>query len=152
MEELPAIMEIYDEARAFMRENGNPEQWRDGYPDRGLVAGDIRAGACHVCVQGGAIAAVFYFNVERDPTYARIDGAWIGGEPCGVVHRIARRRGAKGAGAHCISWCYAMSGNVKIDTHQDNAPMLAVLGRLGFERCGTIWLENGEARIAFQKC
>ena len=30
--DLPRILEIYATARAFMRANGNLNQWKDGYP------------------------------------------------------------------------------------------------------------------------
>ena len=30
--DLPRMMEIYAEARAYMRRNGNPTQWANGYP------------------------------------------------------------------------------------------------------------------------
>lgn len=32
LKDLPLVMEIYDNARAFMRANGNATQWIDGYP------------------------------------------------------------------------------------------------------------------------
>jgi hypothetical protein len=152
MEDLAAIMQIYADARVFMLENGNPGQWIDGYPKQGLIESDIQSGSCHVCVGNGAIAAVFYYNVERDPTYEKIDGAWLNDNPCGVVHRIAKGRGAKGAGAFCIGWCLGQCRNVKIDTHKDNAPMLKLLAKLGFTYCGVIWLLDGDERLAFQKC
>jgi hypothetical protein len=43
------------------------------------------------------------------------------------------------------------SGNIRIDTHRDNVPMLSLLDKSGFERCGIIYLKNGDERIAFQK-
>ena len=29
MEDIPAMMDLYAQARVFMRENGNPNQWDD---------------------------------------------------------------------------------------------------------------------------
>jgi RimJ/RimL family protein N-acetyltransferase len=152
MEDLAAIMQIYADAREFMQENDNPGQWINGYPGQGLVESDIQAGSCHACVGNGEIVAVFYYNVERDPTYDKIDGAWLNDSPCGVVHRIARRGGVKGAAARCIEWCLEQCRNVKIDTHKDNAPMRKLLAKLGFTYCGVIWLLDGDERLAFQKC
>ena len=43
-EELDEVMEIYRRAAAFMAESGNPNQWVNGYPDRELIAGDIKKG------------------------------------------------------------------------------------------------------------
>ena len=148
--DLAQIMEIYAEARRFMSENGN-SQWDDGYPAQGLIEGDLAAGFSYVCLEDGEIAAVFYFNVECEPTYAKIDGNWLDGAPYGVVHRIAKRKGHKGAGEFCLDWCFSRCGNVRIDTHRDNMPMRRLLDRLGYRYCGIIWLMNGDERMAFQK-
>ena len=151
MEDIPAVMEIYAEARAYMRETGNPDQWQGNHPPQGLIEQDIQAGNSYVCVNNNEIAAVFYFNIEEDPTYGKIDGSWLNDKPYGVVHRIARGSNGKGAAAFCMEWCFAKHPNIRIDTHRDNAAMLALLERLGFTYCGIIWLANGDERMAFQK-
>ena len=150
-EDLPAVMEIYDKARGFMRENGNPGQWVNGYPAHEMIENDIQNGKSHVYEKDGVISAVFYFAVENEPTYEKIDGAWLDRLPYGVVHRIAKRPGAAGAGAYCLEWCLNRCGNVRIDTHRDNAPMRRLLEKLGYEYCGVIWLKNGDERLAYQK-
>jgi RimJ/RimL family protein N-acetyltransferase len=149
--DLAAIMNIYAGARVYMRESGNPNQWKDKYPAQALVERDIQTGASSVCEQNGEIIAVFNFSVAREPTYEKIDGGWLDNELCGVVHRIAKRGGAQGAGAFCLNWCFEQCGNIKIDTHRDNAPMRRLLDKLGFVYCGIIRLENGDERMAFQK-
>ena len=156
--DLPAIMQIFAEARAFMWENGNMDQWKNNHPPQELIEEDIQRGVSYVCVIGEEvaeeIAAVFYFNIERDITYSKIDGKWVNDEPYGVIHRIARSmsvKGAKGAGEFCIKWCLKQHPNIRIDTHRDNAPLLRLMDKLGFTRCGIIWLANGDERVAFQK-
>lgn len=32
--DLPTLLKIFDNARAFMRTHGNPHQWPDSYPAR----------------------------------------------------------------------------------------------------------------------
>ncbi|MCL2401702.1 MAG: GNAT family N-acetyltransferase [Oscillospiraceae bacterium] len=149
--DLDTVCRIYDEGRAIMRQSGNHEQWGGVHPPRALIEEDIRDGTSYVCVRGDEILCVFYFNIERDPTYAKIDGAWLNDEPYGVVHRIARGFHAKGAGAFCLQWCFEQCGNLRIDTHSDNVPMRRLLDKLGFTYCGIIWIENGDERLAFQK-
>ena len=151
--DLPAIMEIYAEAREFMRESGNPTQWKDWYPPRDMVERDVSPdGHGYVCANGGEVVATFYFNEEQDPTYDYIEGKWLNDEPYGVVHRIAVRLGTKGVGAFCLNWAFDQCRNLRIDTHTDNAPMRKLLGKLGFTYCGTIWvLDDAEERMAFQK-
>jgi RimJ/RimL family protein N-acetyltransferase len=151
MSDLEALIEIYAEAREFMRENGNPDQWKDGYPPRDVIERDISTGGARVCVENGKITAAFYFAVERDPTYEKIDGAWLDDGPYGVVHRVARRRAAKGAGEFILNWCFERCGNIRIDTHKDNAPMRKLLEKSGFEYCGIIRILNGSERMAFQR-
>ena len=42
--DIPAVMAIYDAARAFMRAHGNATQWPEGTPSAEQLAGGIAAG------------------------------------------------------------------------------------------------------------
>ena len=153
LDELDALMAIYNGARAYMRENGNAEQWGNGYPSKELIRTDIETGHCHVCVEDGEILGVFCYFEGEDPTYQRIyDGAWLNDKPYGVIHRIAVARHRKGVASFCFAHCFALCKNLKIDTHRDNIPMQRSLAKNGFVACGTIYLENGDPRIAYQRC
>ena len=151
--DIDQVMQIYAEAREFMRENGNPTQWKPNTPERELIERDIREEKSHVCAdEGGEAVAVFYFAVEREPAYDSIDGEWLGDGTYGVIHRIAKRRGAPaGVGRFCMEWCLGQYGNIKIDTHENNAPMRKLLDNLGFVCCGVVRYPDGGERIAFQK-
>ena len=151
MHDIDEICTIYAAARDFMRDNGNPNQWSNNRPTEETIEHDIEEGNSYVCVHNEEIAAVFFYNTERDPTYEKIDGAWINDDPYGVVHRIARARNAKGTGSFCLDWCFRQCHNLRVDTHHDNAPMRKLLDNLGFKYCGIIWLENGDERLAYQK-
>jgi DNA ligase (NAD+) len=158
--DLDAVMEIYAYARAAMKESGNPDQWGDAHPPRAMIEADIEKGLSYVCENNrdNTIAAVFYFEIAPDPTYAKIDGKWLNdAAPYGVVHRIARGKEAKGAGAFCLEWCYAQCQNLRIDTHEANTPMIKLMERLGYRYCGIIRLglfddPKLDERRAFQKC
>ena len=149
--DLPDVMQIYAEARQMMVESGNLNQWTGGHPAQAIIERDIEAGYSYVCTNENKVVAVFYLDTAPDPTYAKIDGAWKNDNTYGVVHRIARARDAKGAGAFCLEWCFRQIPNIRIDTHKDNAPMIKLLGKLGYHYCGIIWLANGDERLAFQK-
>ena len=153
MDDLDQVCQIYKDAQEFMRENGNPGQWGNMHPPRDLIIEDIHAGKSYVCVNesDGEIVAVFYFAIEADPTYAKIDGSWKNDEPYGVIHRIARAPNARGAGTFCMEWCYTQHNNIRIDTHKDNEAMIRSLNKLDFSFCGIIWIESGDERLAFQK-
>lgn len=152
IEELDQVMEVYAHARKFMAEHNNPNQWKNNKPSREQIESDILAGKHYVCTEEDKIAAVFYFANENDPTYAKIyDGEWLNDLEYSVVHRIAASGLVKGAGSFCMNWASAQSNNLKIDTHADNYVMQNMLKKCGFTPCGTIYLEDGEARIGFQK-
>lgn len=150
--DIDRIMEIYDEARTYMRENGNPHQWGGGYPYREIVIEDIEAGHSYVCIDEGSIAAVFCFFVGNDDSYNEIyDGGWLSDEDYAVIHRIAVSVHGKGVASFCIRWCLSQFGNIRIDTHEDNIPMQNLLGKLGFSYCGRIKCTyTGTERVAFQ--
>lgn len=150
--DLPTILDIYEQARRYMRQNGNMHQWSNGYPEKRLLLDDIRADHLYLCMDGCEIAGVFCFFCGTDPTYIRIyDGEWLNDRPYGVIHRIAVSAHRKGIASFCFDYGLAHCGNLKIDTHRDNIPMQRSLTKNGFTRCGIIHLENGEERIAYQK-
>lgn len=152
-EDLKDIMDIYAYARKFMAEHGNAGQWGTNFPPQSMIETDIQEQKSYVCVANKKIAGVFYFAVEEDPTYGMIEnGSWQNDRPYAVVHRIASAEGIKGVATFCINWAYAQYGNVRIDTHEKNIPMQGLLKKLGFMRCGRIYVEDGSPRMAFQKC
>ena len=152
IEELDEIMEIYAFARKFMEEHGNPTQWGQNKPTREQIERDILTQKCYVCMEETQIVAVFYFANETDKTYTNIyEGHWLNNEPYAVVHRVASAGIVKGAGSFCMNWASEQCKNLKIDTHQDNYVMQNMLKKCGFIHCGTIYLEDGEPRLAFQK-
>lgn len=151
---IATIMAIYKDATAYMRQNGNLNQWVNGYPSRELIEKDIKNGNCYVVVDQENILAVFCYFEGVEPTYINIfDGAWLNDEPYGTIHRIAVAKTAHSSGAAemCYNFCLAKQKNLRIDTHEDNIPMQKSLSKNGFIKCGKIFLENGDKRIAFHK-
>ena len=149
--QLPRIMEIYGQARTFMAQTGNPDQWGTNYPPEEMIRQDIENGKSYVEIENDSIRAVFYFAVEEDPTYGYIDGTWLNDRPYGVIHRIAVGENGKGVAAQCFQFAYAQCDNLRIDTYEKNIPMQRCLAKNGFARCGIIYLEDGDPRIAYQK-
>ena len=155
--DLERMMEIYAHAREFMAAHGNPGQWGPTcWPPEALIRKDIAEGHSYVCLNDtGKIIGTFFFvrGDDVEPTYREItDGAWLDSSPYGVVHRIASDGSEKGTGAFCINWAYGQCGHLRIDTHGDNRVMQGLLGKLGFVRCGTIYVEEDDApRMAYEK-
>lgn len=151
-DDIPAIEQIFDAARRYMAEHGNPHQWVGGYPQREVIAADVQAGYCHICaLADGSVAGVFSFIPGPDHTYSRIDGGqWLNNEPYAVVHRVASAGKVGGVARACLDWCFAHCPNIRIDTHADNLPMQRAVEDYGFVRCGVIYTHNGTPRIAYQ--
>ena len=149
--DISAVAEIYENARQFMRESGNPNQWI-GRPNEEDVRRDVENGNGYVVVANEEIIGAFYLSLEPDPTYLRIDdGEWINDDPYAVIHRIAVKYHGREIANFVYNYAYNIRQNVRIDTHRDNVPMQKSLLKNGFKHCGIIYLESGDERLAFQK-
>ena len=128
-QDLPQILNLYKIAREFMKNNGNPNQWEDRYPEVSTVENDVKQGISYVCEEKGKIVGTFVFFMGEDPTYRVIEnGAWHSSQkPYGVIHRVASDGETKGV----------------------TKPMQGALKKFGFQECGIIHLERGDERIAF---
>ena len=150
--ELPQILDIYQKARQFMRDTGNPGQWGDQHPAESILRDDIAKEQLFLCTDDGEILCVFAYIPGNDPTYLTIEGGqWLNDEPYGVIHRMAVSRQGHGIASHCFDWALGQCPNLRIDTHEKNLPMQTALRKSGFTRCGTIYLLSGDPRIAFHK-
>lgn len=71
------ILNLYKIAREFMKNNGNPNQWEDRYPEASTVESDISQGISYVCEENGRIVGTFVFFIGEEPDYAVIEeGNW----------------------------------------------------------------------------
>lgn len=151
-QELEAIKEIYENAKLFMRSSGNMHQWTGDYPSRTLILRDIENGNCFVYEEDGEILGVFCLFEGPDVTYGRIDGGnWLDDSDYYVIHRIAMKAHGKGIAQKCFDYGMSKNNHLRIDTHKDNIPMQRALLKYGFQKCGIIYLELGDERIAFEK-
>ena len=150
--DIDRVMAILDTARHFMWSVGNVAQWPEGYPARETIADDVEQGRGYVCCnEDGVPVAYFCFAPGPDATYAKIEGGkWLNDRPYHVIHRLASDGSAHGIGSRVIAWCKQHDGNLRMDTHSDNAVMQALAERNGFVRCGIIYVTNGTPRIAYQ--
>ncbi len=149
--DMEAVMGIYDYARLFMLENGNPRQWGDGYPTRDLIEEDLRQERIYVCEDELGIYGVFVFVIGIDETYLQIEGGWRSNEQYGVIHRIAGNGRAKGLFDKCLTYCESKISYMRIDTHEDNKIMQYLVKKHGFEYCGLICVRDGSTRLAFDR-
>lgn len=149
-EDIRDIMEIYAFARRFMKEQGNPTQWGEGYPSKHLIEEDILSNHSFVVEEDGKIVGTFAFIIGEDPTYQIIEkGVWRSSETYGTIHRIASNGQVKGLAHKVFDYCYRQMPYLRIDTHEDNKPMQAVITSYGFTECGIIYVADGSPRLAY---
>ena len=152
-EDLPAILALYGRARDFMRKSGNMTQWEGVDAPETRAEADIREGRSFLCCEEDEILAVFAFEPNADdPTYREIsDGEWPDHGSYGVLHRIAVGTPGRDVAGFCFDWCAARCRRLRADTHESNRTMQRALEKNGFQRCGTIRVDDGSERIAFAR-
>lgn len=152
-EDLITILAIYDNARQYMRKNGNMQQWAGGYPSEEVLTEDIKNNTLYVVDSDTeGILCVFAFIPGPDITYNKIyNGSWPENEDYYVIHRIAVSKHRKGIASYVFDYCSEIADVLRIDTHKDNIPMQNSLKKNGFTYCGIIHLLNGDERLAYRK-
>lgn len=151
IEDLKRILEIYEIAKAFMRETGNPNQWNSSYPDMKLLEDDIDKQQLFVMEEDSIIHSVFAFIIGEDPTYKEIEGAWLDDSTYGTIHRIASDGTVHQVFKKAVDFCSEKCAHLRADTHEDNKVMQKVILKNGFKETGIIYIEDGTPRIAFEK-
>ncbi len=151
--DLGTLERIFDKARSFMKESGNPAQWIDGYPAPDRIMADIKNDDCYCVVDdAGHVVGTFAFIVGKDPNYKEIrNGSWLNDRPYATIHRLASDGTCRGVADTCFRWCLARQENIRVDTHADNKILQRFLQKYGFSFCGIIRVANGTERLAFQK-
>lgn len=159
--DLEHLMPIFDEARATIAALGI-DQWQNGYPNRDVILDDIKKTQSHCVLLDGEICGTFALIEDGEPTYNEIfDGKWLTGdsrEHYFAIHRVAisvKCRG-KGISTEIINYCAEKAkasgkDSLRIDTHRGNVVMRKMLEKHGFAHCGTIYLESGDERVAYEK-
>ncbi len=155
-EDIHEIMRIYEYARRFMAEHGNPDQWGPtNWPPEALIRQDIANGSSYVCIHEDKIVGTFFFEMgkEIEPAYCALEGGvWMEDSPYGVIHRLAGSGAVHGVGSFCVEWAYRQCGHLRMDTHGDNYVMQNLLKKSGFVHCGTVYVEEDDhPRMAYEK-
>ena len=149
--DLPALPPLFEAARAIMRSNGNFNQWVNGYPSLDAIRDDLARNGGFVVEEASRIVGYFALLPSPEPTYDRIDGAWLTDGPYGVIHRIASYPDVHGVFGAIIDFAVARYPRLRIDTHRDNRIMQHLLAQHGFTYCGIIWLLSGDERLAYER-
>ena len=167
--DIDAVMEIIAEARGTIAALGI-DQWQDGYPQREIIEKDVADGVsyCIENTENGEILATFGVFEAGDLLYDKIfDGAWRTGDSPSVlkdgvsytaIHRVAISVKSRGQGLSTAMIDFVANKaksigkkSLRIDTHEGNVVMRRMLEKHSFVHCGTIYLENNDARVAYEK-
>ena len=163
--DVTAVMEIIEEARRTIAALGI-DQWQNGSPNEAMITADVKAGQGRVVEREGKVVGTFAVIENGEPVYAVIeDGEWQtpdrdaeGNWTYIALHRVAISLSHRGSGISTAVIEYAEETarsmgrrSLRIDTHEGNVVMRRMLERHGFVPCGTIHLENGDPRVAYEK-
>ena len=89
-DDVPAILEIFRAAKAYMAAHGNPTQWGGSYPGLPELLPDIARGDSYVLTENGTVVGTFSFIIGDEPTYqVLLNGRWHADRPYGTIHRLA---------------------------------------------------------------
>ena len=138
--DLPVMIQIFEQAKRRMTNDGNTHQWGPDYPSTELLLQDMNRKVSYVITSGDTIVATFVLLTEPDENYAHIDGEWLSDRPYGTIHRLARCDNMNGVFSMCVEWALKRVETLRADTHKDNLRMQHLLRKEGFVYCGIIRL------------
>jgi GNAT superfamily N-acetyltransferase len=163
--DLDAVMSIIEEARRTIAALGI-NQWQNGSPNRAMIEEDIALGQSRAVTLDGEIVGTFALIFDGEPTYRVIEqGSWslpdrsdTGEWSYLAIHRVAVSVASRGTGVstaiirHAEDTARSLGRtSLRIDTHEGNVVMRRMLEKHGFTHRGTIHLENGDPRVAYEK-
>ena len=159
--DIKEIMPIFEEARGTIAALGI-DQWQNGYPSEQVILDDIAKDQSYLCELDGKVCGTFAIIDDGEPTYDEIfDGDWLTGDDSRdyiAIHRVAISVSSRGSGLSGKIIGYATDfakekgrKSLRIDTHRGNVVMRRMLEKNEFLHCGTIYLENGDERVAYEK-
>lgn len=154
--DVPEIWSILQQAIHRRKLDGS-RQWQDGYPNEEVLRQDIDKGVGYVLTIDDAVAGYAAILINDEPAYHELKGSWITNGDFVVLHRLAVSDQFLGQGIAQKMLLHAEQvalkndiNSVKIDTNFDNAPMLKIVEKLGYQYCGEVTFRGG-ARMAFEK-
>ena len=142
MNDLKRIMEIKDDAVAFMNSQGN-DQWNDHYPTEATFVDFINRGYLHLLEEEGQIVGMIGLVDHQDEEYKPMPWSAQGQDL--VVHRLALAKEAYGKGYAKFLLNYAIEvakkrnvAIIKLDTYCKNKVAQKLFLDTGFVYVGDI--------------
>lgn len=153
--DIDRILSIVRSAQLSLREL-SIDQWQDGYPTIEVIKADIDSGIGYVACDKSTVVGYAAIITTGEQAYNQIEDKWRYAGRYVAVHRLCvdgscRRRGVAIALMNHATTIASKQGceAFRIDTHQGNIRMRAMLDKLGFEPVGIIRYDSGE-RVAYE--
>lgn len=148
--DLDLIMQIIDQAKAFLKSYGSP-QWQDGHPNRQVLMSDIARQDNWVLMVGKQVAGTATLQLTPEPSYQIIhQGQWAQpNAPYATIHRLAISSDFRGQ--HLSKFMFSnlltigqMQGmkNFRLDTHKLNKPVQHLATDFGFVQRGIVTVQD----------
>ncbi|MGG5323464.1 hypothetical protein IGJ83_001570 [Enterococcus pernyi] len=159
LDDLPGVLQIIDQAAAYLAEQGLPQWQGDQKPSKERFIEDIERQESFVLIDEEDIVGTAALVAGIDPVYTAIAGNWEGREPYLSIHRVALDQNVRGKrlGKQLLDYLLTVATcqgikDVRIDTFPTNHPMEKTIYSAGFHYCGMIEFPfpHGE-RKAYQK-
>lgn len=150
LEQLDEIMGLMARCIQVMRDSGS-DQWDETYPNREVIAEDLRRGTLFAAESGGVVVGIVVLDERQDEEYESI--VWRQPEgPNLIMHRLAVDPAAQGRGIARTLIAYAerfaqQNGyrSIRLDTYAKNASALKLYRGLGYDQRGEV---NFPRRVA----
>lgn len=121
--DMEAIGKVYEAARQYMKDTGNPTQWGDDYPEVEAICEHMANGDMYVVERDGQVCGAFAYIVGVERCYLEIEGKWLYEGEYGTVHMMASGGTEKGVFAEALAFSKGLCPHVRIDTHPNNKTM-----------------------------
>lgn len=150
--DIAQILTIMNQAKHYFKANCIP-QWQNGYPEEIDVVDDLSNDGAYVAVDGNLVVGYCFIKEMIDHNYDLIEGQWLNDLPYVVMHRTCILDDYKGHGiaGMFIQIALQLADNIRADTHELNTSMRKMLEKHQFIACGTIYVEDGTPRVAYQR-
>lgn len=137
-------------------ESKNIYQWDEIYPDKKILANDIRLGNMYGYLDEEKLRGIIVMNGEQDPSYASVP--WkIQTEKIMVIHRLCIDPDQQGRGIAAALVLFAEEfgrkndyGSIRLDAFLQNCAAMRLYERLGYSRAGNVTLRKGDFAV-FEK-
>lgn len=149
--DLKTVYALLEHGQALMRQSKNFSQWGNLSRVQELARMDLERGDCYLLEENREALGTFCLPIGKDPTYAYVEGgSWKYEGEYGTLHRIASSGKKKGIGKLIFAWAKEKCASLRVDTHEDNLAMIKVIEEQGFTYVGTIYVEDGTPRCAYE--